>query len=317
MWPFDTYRKRHQFIDWDTIVNEVRKQGYIITKEDIKEHEHQGKLKKTFEVQSDKGLLIIGVGGDNIRNERDYLTVQFLKTHKKIPLANIICSGKEKNGNSYIVKIYIDGEKLKDIKDKEKHIKRLAEILAYVHNIETKKYGYSFFRDNFPEGKHRRWLDFLEKELSANLGKLYKLNIVKKDQYNELVSRYKLFFKKYKHIFLDAKSSFLLGDVNFTNILVDKNQMLNLLDFEFSACGDPAYEFACFETDFSEPFFYEYERESLGLNPSFNINEFKFRMKLYRTIKWVLIASTMAQNKRIDIAKYHLGQSVKLLDQLI
>ena len=309
-------------IDIDTIELKLRKLGIVLDRNSIKLHSEQGWVNEVYIANSNRGRLIIHVGkhsdkGVQLQKPRRIFGLsKFLAEHPKIPSSNVLTYGRDSDGNPFNVQELIEGTKLSEIQEKVIHLKQLARILAYMHQIDVPRGGHIEFKTNQIQGKHKDWFTFLKRESYICLAKIYdarKKEDFSQERYLELRNRIRKFFSIYKKYFEDVKGKLLHGDIGLNNILIQGKQIVALLDLEWSCSGDPAWEFAGHQ-HIDEAFLKEYFSELKKLGASVDKDNFRFKIKLYWVIKSLFIANTF---KRHNVFKQVMSEFEKELNEIL
>jgi hypothetical protein len=297
--------------------------GVVVNRPSLSKHEYQGFMSTVYSVESDQGELIIHAveRGKEWSRQRVWEKLdgvsKLLERYPGIPAPKLILS--EKVGDIYfLVQKKLPGEpagKRLLIKDKivdkwsgkkSKHVTDVQKILARVHKIARKGYGWPAVADGGLKGQHAGWQKFFEKEVPIWLRSLRKGDARIRDNKEMRDFRRKAggFFrdemKKIPAIF----PVLIHGDaINPSNILVRNGGITGLLDWEWSMIGDPAWEFC-------DPGWWPYLNEK-SMKPYFEemgYSKLKAgallkRTRLYRPFWLLWGAHIHAEDKNMSIYK--------------
>ncbi len=260
----------------------------------IIEIESKGLMSKVFRTDSNLGRLIIHLSSPTKEQKKQqvykkifYLS-RVLKQKKFIPSAKVYLTGKIK-GKIFLVQEYLKGEPLGDrvikngkiincylLKGKENYLKLLEEMIARLHIIKLPGYGFLKIEHGKIGGSYHSWIEFLKQSSRDWLMNLSK--------YKTYQIRLNNFFEKYQSElnFLEP-GSLIHGDmINPGNVLIKNGEISGIIDFEWAAVGDPAWEFAFCE----EPLNY-YFAACKKFKIKVNQKKFLVKRKLYKTL-WLL-----------------------------
>lgn len=311
----------------------------------IEPFERTGWQRKAYIIRGSKKDYFLGVGGH--RNKIDFVASKFLRKNK-IPVVNSIVASEDRNGLPYIIREYIESTSLAEYRSKKKTIKsllkekikdilrfnrlstlqdgihrdeairRMLRNLVEIHSIKTS--GYGFIGEPSSSGNlsgtSKTWVDFL-KFLVVNEGNfLREKGIISPNDFDDLTNKYQLYFQKYTKFF-DSTGCFLLGDINWSNVLITDEGKIFFTDLEFVLIGDPAFEFSCM-WDYSRKYLDYYIKEYKKRNALFNAKYFRKKVKLYKPIKMLFISSyACGRNRRNKIAKLQYNIGIKILNKMI
>ena len=295
----------------------------------------KGCQRRTYLIRGEGKDYFLGVGGK--RNGADYAASKFLKA-KNAPVVDTIISSEDKNGTPYIIREYKKSTTLKELREStkhvrdalrskkhvrdalrsKKHIKDALRGIAAIHSIKAS--GFGFIDETTPDGDvaggWKTWTEFLEFLVSNEAGFLRDNGIISREEYDELFRKYELYFSKYKKL-LDTSGCFLLGDINWSNILIDANGKAHFTDLEFAMIGDPAFEFSCMR-DYSAGHLAYYAKERRKRDSSFDKRVFRKKVTLYEPLKMLFVASyASARNGRSATARYQYERGLRKLNALV
>lgn len=306
-------------IDLKAIKKQLNRLGIFVDEGSLKLHFEQGLVNEVYTVNSNKGNLIIHIGKASKNKiqlqkaKRIFALSEFLKKNPKIPSVEVITFGKDSKGRVFVVQNFVEGKRLSEIKDKVKHLKQLAGIVAQIHQINIEKGGYLKFKSGQLKGMHKDWFIFLKKQSYKSLKELLRSKKISKAKYNLLKSKLEQFFQKYKDYFTNIKGKLLHSDLVLENILVNNKKITALIDLEWSCSGDPAWDFVGPEHLF-DVVLPEYFKELRKLGLCIDEEAFRFKIKLYWVIKYLFVVETLKQDK--DFEK-RLSLFEKRLDELL
>jgi aminoglycoside phosphotransferase (APT) family kinase protein len=179
--------------------------------------------------------------------------VAFKKLKDKIPVPRIVILDESKKiiPYDYLITEKMPGietrEVLKKMPEQEK--KKIAIqagiILAKIHKIKFKKFGYI---NGNTFGKYDNWNEFIINKVKNHLKEMKKENIFNDEKRKEILN----LFEKNKKIFLEIKTPRLNhGDFSFENMVFKNKKITGIFDFEWAMSGDSEYDFKDLE-DFGE-----------------------------------------------------------------
>lgn len=299
---------------FDDVINELARTEDGTSKiKSIEPLSASGWQRDTYRLRGIEKEYFLGVGGE--RNVTDLVASNFLRKNK-VPAIDTILASEDRNGTPYIIRRYVESTTLKDLESKEKVVDEFFNTLCKIHNINLKGYG---FISGTPQGDEIKgqwdtWVGFLQFLLVNEGNYLKEYGVIEKKEYNRMTGKYQLYFKKYKEVF-DIIGSFLLGDINWSNVLVDCNGKFFLTDFEFALIGDPAFDFSCM---------FEYQNRHIASyvekhnNQNFDCLNFRKRIAIYEPIKMLFVASyAAARNGQYKAARAQYDFSMRSLDNLL
>jgi thiamine kinase-like enzyme len=287
----------------DYVQKKLNKINIHLDAKTIQRLKTRGFMSKIYSCDSNKGNLILHIitpVPEQIRQkiyQKIRIVSDILEKSKKIISAKVYFSGITPKGHYFIVQKLLPGKNLGDRKIKkeeiinryfrnnDKLIRLLEENLAKLHSIKLSGYGFLQVKNRKAVGQYNSWKEFLYKD-----SKKWIKNILKnkdglfKKEFIGIKSQIEKFFKKYDDcLSYRNKGSIIHGDmINPGNVLINKGKISGIIDFEWAAVGDPAWEFAyC-----SEPIDY-YFNYFKAKGKYINQKEFLFKRKLYRAL-WLL-----------------------------
>ena len=223
----------------------------MLEKKSLKELDSRGFMSRIFYAHSTMGDVIIHVLSpvDEQRIQKTHnkimLIGKMLENHPDIPTARVFAYGSLTRDTVFTVQSCIEGRPLGNrvIKkntivgryfySKTKHLPGVLRLIARIHKIPLKKYGYFKITKKHLEGTYPTWQSFLETESKRWIHVLLKtakkndLQFLKKIQ-----TTIPAILKKYKKK-LNIKSPRLIhGDmINPGNILINKERISGIIDF--------------------------------------------------------------------------------------
>lgn|GEM_PF-1569034 len=301
-------------IDADYIIGELVRRGFEVRKDSFSELPSKGVAGKVYMAESDRGKIIIHIKGffeeQFIQkvNEKIYEVSKVLEKYPDIPTARVFLAGTLPNGKLYTVQEYIEGKPLgerifkesdegQDIADiifpgYELLARDAQRFLGKFHEIKISGYGFLTVKDGFLRGEYEDWMGFLRSGSEIWCDNVYRA--VEKNQ--RIKGKLKQFFEKYQNHLQYANGRFLTGDItNPGNILVRDGRIVALIDFEWAASGDPAWEFAFVDKEDIRHYYEYFEQQGKPLDRE----EFELRRKLYR-VPWLLWATNVWLGKSFE-----------------
>lgn len=305
-------------IDINNIDKELKKLSVVINRASLHLNSKQGAVNEVYVVDSNIGKLFIVTGKCSSVSEQKKKQVrvfgvsEFLDAHPRIPVAEVILHSFDKKGNHFLVQRFVEGQQLSAVKNKLAYLKELAGILAYMHQINMQGTGLIEFKTNKLKGTHKDWFIFLKIKTFQCLNAVFaekqsqKDDILSLEKYKLFCKKLNVFFSKHQEYFTGAKGKLLHGDISFDNILVNNQRIAALIDFEWSMSGDPAWDFAGYVDEKSrnskmyENLLQEYFKCLKKQGVKIDEANFRFRIKLYWTIKLLFIAHTFKKDKNFN-----------------
>ncbi len=203
-----------------------------------------------------------------------------------------------KEDKRYRIFKYVKGKSLNEL-DYIKYIKEISTSLKALHNSPLFNHNYNPFD----------YLDYLEKRINMELS----------DYYYEA----KNLLNTYKEFLTNRKLYPCHNDYQPSNLVLDENSNVIILDLEFAANNDFTYDIATFgNLDFNSSLVLLKE-----YNPSYTYDDLKslYLWRIFIDLQWYLVAlwkkelgfdSKLNLNFK-DIAYYFLDQSKPLYDSVI
>jgi len=270
----------------------------------LQKQKTKGFMSTIYSCSSNIGNLIIHLitpVAEQIRQknyQKIYFVSKILEKYKEISTARVYCFGITPQKNYFTVQEFLPGKILGDriikkgtiinryFKNGKKLLKSLEEELARLHLIKLSGYGFLQVKDNQIVGQYNSWREFLDKSSKKwlmNILKDEKDGLFKKD-YTETKKSIENFLEKYnKYLFYKNKGVLIHGDmINPGNVLVNKGKISGIIDFEWAAVGDPAWEFA-YSSESLHYYFDFFKRRGKCINQ----DKFLLKRKLYRVF-WLL-----------------------------
>jgi aminoglycoside phosphotransferase (APT) family kinase protein len=244
-----------------TILPKLQAQGIKLEAGSITKHHTQGFISTVYTADSDQGKLIVQVVypiREQVRLrmwEKFHGISNLVKKNPDIPAAEVLLV--ERLGDSYVLvqkmlpgksagRRTIDGSRVADewFVDLAQYAPQIENILAAIHQIPIKGYGWLVPDGEGVRGMYDSWLEFFEKE-----GRLWLNGIGEAEQKlkkDDLIKRVENFYKNLTHhVVYTGPSQLTHGDlINPSNILVEKDRVTGIVDWEWSIAGDPALDFA-------------------------------------------------------------------------
>ena len=289
----------------------------------LKKHSCQGLMSRVYVVDSNQGNLIIHV----IKPVQEWIRqkiwqkllaiANLLSAFPDLPTARFFLAGKIKS-RYFLVQEKLPGRvagrrllnksKVKDIwprKNKDAYWRDLQRIIAGVHKIKRRGYGWPIVKNSELVGQYSSWPLFFKREMPAWLKSVAqgnrRLGMSSQNIKTELLEVKKLANQIIKKI-SSSESVLVHGDaVNPGNILIEKGKISGILDWEWALIGDPAWEFC-------DPGWWPFLNEKslatyfqeLNYNQS-QVKDFLRRARDYRLL-WILWGAHMhAGDKNIRV----------------
>lgn len=130
-------------------------------------------------------------------------------------------------------------------------INQTGVLLAKIHGIKTKNFG--FFNNRLAKngqlvGIHSQWSEHILAALDKNLDYLTQAKVITSKQAKGI----KQIFAINKPLLLLNQGVLIQNDLADWNILVDKNKISGIIDWDECHSGDSVMDFACFSLFFSD-----------------------------------------------------------------
>ena len=303
------------------IFSKLKRQDIFVDASSLKKHKHQGFMSTVHTVDSNKGTLVIHV----IQPTQEWVRQRIwekligvgnlLSKFREIPTSEFLFNGKI--GSKYFVvqkklegkpagKRTLINDTVVDIwfgKKAKIYIPQIQKIVARIHKIKRRGYGWPRAIDGEIRGQYKSWRKFFEKEVPLWLRSVSSGDSRLGKNNGELKSSFKIIkglaygiIKK-----IPYPPPFLIhGDaINPSNVLIQKDRVTGLLDWEWSIIGDPAWEFCdCgWWQLLNKKSLRSYFKE-MGYK-NIQIESFLKRARLYRLL-WILWGAHMhAKDKNI------------------
>ena len=243
------------------ILKNLSQQGISVLPKTFKKYKHQGWMSGVFIADSNRGRLIIHLINPVKEHRLNRVWDKFhglskiLSSHSKIPTSNILYS-RFLEKKFVLVQSFIAGNRAGNrvlkkniIYDKWKVQKKdvlpdLLRVVADIHKINLKGFGWPVLDNNSLKGKYKTQKEFFEYYYP-----LWFREIQKADRRlslkNHLQNYPTEFIKRtVKNINYKGPAVLVHGDaINPGNILVQNKNRVALIDFEWSILADPAWEF--------------------------------------------------------------------------
>lgn len=184
-------------------------------------------------------------------NENDFKPKKEYRRHNEltnydIPSAkvHVFENDIERIGNRFMILDKLEGvsvqEKIKDFTNEEtkEFLSSLAMYLGHLHSHRSKKFEYSFPKNaiaqkvSFPEYILMEVHEYIRSFSELLLDKEYKVD-------THYVFKW---IEGHKPLLNISKFSLIHGDVRPSNIIVEKNKITGLIDWEMSSYSDPAWD---------------------------------------------------------------------------
>ena len=203
-----------------------------------------------------------------------------------------------KDDKRYRIFKYVDGKSLNEL-DYLKYVKEIAVSLKSLHTSPLFNHNYNPFD----------YLDYLEKRINMELSDYY--------------YKAKELLYSYKEFLTNRKLCPCHNDYQPSNLVLDKNNNVIILDLEFAANNDFTYDIATFgNLDFNSSLVLLKE-----YNPSYSYEDLKslYLWRIFIDLQWYLVAlwkKELGFDAKLnlnfkDIAYYFLDQSKPLYDSVI
>lgn len=130
-------------------------------------------------------------------------------------------------------------------------IEQTGELLAKIHSIKTKQFG--FFDNQLAKKKqlvgiHSQWSDHILAALDSNLDYLFKTKVISLKQVNQAKKVFSI-----NQALMHLNQAFLIqNDLADWNLMVDKNKISGMIDWDECHSGDPVMDIACFSLFFPD-----------------------------------------------------------------
>ena len=306
--------------DFARFFSQLKRRGIFVDIPSLKKHKHQGLMSTVYTMDSSQGELVVHV----IKPTEEWVRQRIweklmgvgnlLSKFPEIPTSKFLLNGKL--GNKYfVVQKKLEGkpagkrtliyDAVVDVwlgKKAEIYIPQIQKIVARVHKIKLSGYGWLQVTEGKARGRHKSWREFFEKEIPLWL-KSVSSGDARLGENRELKSSFKKIkklayeiIKKVPHV----SPVLVHGDaINPSNVLVRKNKVVGLLDWEWSIVGDPAWEFCdCGWWPLLNEKSLRSYFEEMGYK-KVQIENFLKRARLYRLL-WILWGAHMhAKDKSI------------------
>lgn len=302
------------------ILSRIKESGVEIVDDSLSKSVSQGLMSSVYFVDSSDGELVIHIINPlSTWVEKEIWkkikgVSSFLMNYPKLPTSCVLISDRIDNFY-FIVQSKLNGKtagkrEVIDLDivdtwfvDKEKYVPQIQNIIASSHNIKCKDFGWPIFREGDLVGSHATWKDFFKTEAFLWLKKIKEADINHFDFGDtSLIDEYVGSFLN--KISSNIDSVLIHGDaINPSNILIDKDNISGIIDWEWSLFGDPAWEFC-------DPGWWEYldikllEPYFSSLNKNMTIEDkvdFIKRVELYKPIWFMWACSVHSDNAQGDL----------------
>ncbi len=230
-------------------------------------------------VYSINNKYILRIKNDNIKHkfQKETYLYNLIKQKTKLPVPKTIAinSSKDIIPNEYMITTKLPGKTLKQTvpslnnKLKQNLAKELGTALAQLHSIKFKHSGQFSIKNksqNFKKIKAQSWSRNIQKDYTKALKTLKSNNLLNKT----LINKIKNMLKTNKHL-LNIKfvPSLIHSDFNSENILIHKNKISAIIDYEWSFSGHSEYDLGTIQrrlfqavnlNDQKQDFFKAYEK---------------------------------------------------------
>lgn len=246
---------------FNPLFKNLSKKGIFVLAETLKSHKHQGWMSDVFVVESNKGPLIIHlinpVKEHQLRKVWDKFhgLSKILSSHPDIPTPSIVYF--ELIGKTFVLtqkyapgiragKRILEGTTISDRwRTKKKHIlPKILRVLACVHKIHFKKFGWPILHGSLLEGEYTTWRNFFEHNCPLWLKELHRADRRFSLESLSTVPLDTFIKETVKNIDYSGSPVLIHGDaINPSNILIHDKNKITLIDWEWSILADPAWEF--------------------------------------------------------------------------
>ena len=215
---------------------------------------------KSFRISAEGKQLILRVGGRRENYDVEHVVLNMIRKKKGLVPKGISASP------DYSLQEIIDGVSLDKVPQRQwtSIIHGVGKQLEIVHNIKISGFGQidvnTYREDRLLRGSNQSWLEFLQSIFSYRFDEFKskvekeqsegfigsKLPLSRQKQLVEVVQREKEIKSKLNKLPEINQGSLLHGDLHFEHILVRKNKLSGLIDFNKTLTGDPLYDIAYF-----------------------------------------------------------------------
>lgn len=240
----------------ERVCEALRAQNFRMDNNSLRLHEHQGWMSTVYTASSEMGRLVIHVSpliSEHLHNrvwEKFGGLREIFDAHPEIQTPRIVCVKRVKNF-LLLVQVFVLGKragfrqlergKCIDKWDIEPLFIRPRVLLelSKVHSIPIPKFGWPHTDRDPLRGTHDRWRDFLGESSRRWLGTIESI------EEDSFVSRLRAFVNNIMlGIEYEGGAVLVHGDsINPGNIIVDEENKVTLLDWEWAIAADPAWEF--------------------------------------------------------------------------
>ena len=249
-----------QIPNLDFLLEQLKRKGIFISAKTIKKHQYQGWMSIVFTADSNIGPLIIHLVRLVEEHKRNKVWEKFSGLAKifahnpEVPTARILYAGIIEDTFA-LVQNYLTGvpagkrilEKnvISDVWQANKNItvQKILYALTKIHKMQLKGFGWPVLANDSLAGPHKTWKMFFKKEVPRWTGVILETDR-KLSEKSEVQNLEPLAQKIVAQIDYNGPAALIHGDaINPNNVLINNDNKIFLLDWEWSICGDPAWEF--------------------------------------------------------------------------
>jgi aminoglycoside phosphotransferase (APT) family kinase protein len=313
-----------EVLDFGYVIAMLEAKGITgISAEDFKESKNMSVNNYVFFVNKRDVKIVLRVG----HSEKDvptYGKIEFVFGFIRklfIPVPRTILRGIMKCSDGvkrpFLVQELVEAKDLFSVQNMHEYYPQVAEILAKLHQKEMKGFGHVVGKGNTFEGQHKKWFHYLFYEIRRSLDNLLSQGSIPQDKYTQYKNLFALLMRKYSYLIRKSPRRFMHGDIGPGNFLADEGEkkIKALLDVDYAAVGDPAWEFAGHRY-INESLMVPYIDACKKVNPKFNADEFRLRIAIYDPIKKLVIASAWTKKDKAQIKSY-FGEIDTMLGNLL
>lgn len=231
-----------------------------ITRDLIKEHEHQGFMSTVYTAESNIGKLIVQITKLLAEHENNKAWEKFqglgtiLAAHPEIPTSKILYADYI-DGSCVIAQTFLEGERagervLEEMKiidewhaDESDALPKVLKALAATNAVTLDSFGWQAMNTNTDRVVYSSWREFLEKESPRWIEVISMAEEGRSDAVLTHEKLEKFVRNTIAKVDYDGPPVLVHGDaINPSNVLVHNNDIA-LLDWEWAIAADPAWEF--------------------------------------------------------------------------
>lgn len=230
---------------------------------------NQGMMTLMMTVESTAGTLAIHYNAEPLDEQsrvamasKISAITKHLETYvPEFPSQHTVAEATFADGSYYIIQKYlpgqplgsrsIDSSKITDTYEvPEEHAHKLQKAVDYytalLHSHPMPGFGFLVVKDGVLTGTHESWESFLREESDRWIKELYETTPEPpmREQIKKIESALAALIPSHPELFELPQGYFIHGDVvNPSNVIVDGDAVVGIIDFELSLSGDPAWEF--------------------------------------------------------------------------